>query len=148
MTDKNTSDVEEMEDRLREKDVKVLNLISEGEDDVQRLTSATTLSNSEVNYCFQKLEDMDLVTVSKPDGTVTRVIDGTKQVFEAPKQAQLTTSTEELVESLDDETGEQYVDLTRKELVRKVQQLEQELEEMKERAKVFRKQVKDRLREL
>jgi len=146
MTEENPVDIEEVEDGLREKDLTVLNLLSDGEDDVQKLTSATTLTNSEVNYCFQKLNDMKLVTVSKPDGTVTRVVDGTKQVFEAPKQAQLTELGETVLERIEDEeTGQRYEDLTRKELVRKVQRLEEEMEEMNRKFDLFRKQVQDRL---
>ena len=146
MTKENPVDIEEVEDGLREKDLTVLNLLSDGEDDVQKLTSATTLTNSEVNYCFQKLNDMKLVTVRKPDGTVTRVVDGTKQVFEAPKQAQLTELGETVLERIEDEeTGQRYEDLTRKELVRKVQRLEEEMEEMNRKFDLFRKQVQDRL---
>jgi len=146
MTEENQFVVEEVEDRLREKDLTVLNLLSQGEDDVQRVTSSTTLTNSEVNYCFQKLEDMELITVSKPDGTVTRVIDGTKQVFEAPKKADLTEFGETVVETkIDGETGERFEDLSRKELVRKVHQLEEEIEGIERRFELFRKQVQDRL---
>jgi len=146
MTEENPVDIEEVEDGLREKDLTVLNLLSDGEDDVQKLTSATTLTNSEVNYCFQKLNDIKLVTVSKPDGTVTRVVDGTKQVFEAPKQAQLTELGETVLKRIEDEeTGQRYEDLTRKELVRKVQRLEEEMEEMNRKFDLFRKQVQDRL---
>jgi len=146
MTEENPVDIGEVEDGLREKDLTVLNLLSDGEDDVQKVTSSTILTNSEVNYCFQKLNDMKLVTVSKPDGTVTRVVDGTKQVFEAPKQAQLTELGETVLERIEDEeTGQRYEDLTRKELVRKVQRLEEEIEEMNRKFDLFRKQVQDRL---
>lgn len=146
MTEENQWDVEEVEARLREKDLKVLKLISEGEDDVQYITSASNLNNSKVNHCFNKLEDKDLITVRKPDGFVTRVINGTKQVFQAPKQARLTELGEQVVEStVDEEVGQQYEDLTRDELVRKVHELEEEIEEMRNTFKVFRKQVQDRL---
>ena len=147
MTEDKPLDLEEVEDGLREKDLTVLHLLSEGEDDVQRVTSSTTLTNSEVNYCFQKLEDMDLITVSKPEGTVSRVVDGTKQVFEAPKQASLTDLGKKVVESKIDEEnlGQRYEDLSRKEQVRKLQQLEEEMEVLKKRFELFRKQVQDRL---
>lgn len=123
----------------------MLSLLSEGEDDVQKVTSTTTLTNSEVNYCFQKLEDMELIKVSKPDGTITRVIDGTKQVFEAPKQGQLTDFGETVLEISADEEGigQRYEDLSRKELVRKVQKLEKELDELRDTFNAFQKQVQD-----
>jgi len=146
MTKQNQPDPVELETGLREKDLTVLNLLSDGEDDVQRVTSSTTLTNSEVNYCFRKLEDMELITVSKPDGTVTRVVDGTKQVFEAPKKADLTEFGETVVATkIDGETGERFEDLSRKELVRKVQRLEEEIEGIERRFELFRKQVQDRL---
>ena len=85
-----SEDEESSIDELREKDRVVLNRIQNGEDDVQKLTEATSLENHEVNYCFRKLEKLDLITVEKPEGTVERVIDGQKRVFEAPKQATLT----------------------------------------------------------
>jgi len=146
MTEQKPVDVTELVNRLREKDLKVLKLISEGEDDVQRVTSSTALTNSEVNYCFQKLEQMKLINVRKPEGTVARVVNGTKQVFEAPKQAGLTDQGQQVVESeIDGEIGEQYEDLSRNELVRKVHKLEEEIEGLERRFKLFRKQVQDRL---
>ena len=146
MTEGNQSDLEEVENRLREKDVKVLELVSEQADDVQQLTSATNLTNSEVNYCFRKLEDWNLITVEKPEGMVTRVIDGTKQVFEAPKQAALTQYGEKVVQHLDtDEIGNEFEDMTRKQLVRKVHELEKELNELRKDFGILQKQLYNEL---
>lgn len=55
----------------------VLQCISEGRDDIQLITAATTLTNSKVNWRFQKLESLGLIEVEKPDGMVERVVDGT-----------------------------------------------------------------------
>ncbi|SDQ40752.1 type IV secretory system conjugative DNA transfer family protein [Natronobacterium texcoconense] len=77
-------------EELREKDRRVLECIREGKDDVQKITEATCLENHEVNYCFRKLKDLDLVEIEKPEGKVERVIDGQKRVFQAPKKASLT----------------------------------------------------------
>jgi hypothetical protein len=46
--------------------------------------------NHEVNYCFTKLAEQDLIRVEKPDGMVERVVDGQPREFQAPKQATLT----------------------------------------------------------
>ena len=149
MTEEDPPDLEEVETRLREKDVKVLELVSEQVDDVQMVTSATNLSNSEVNYCFRKLEDWKLITVEKPDGMVTRVVDGTKQVFEAPKQAELTEYGAKVVDYVDtEEAGTRFEDLTRNELVRKVHELEQELNELRTEFNSYKKQIYEELKDL
>ena len=82
------------EPELRDKEQIILQQVHSGNDDVQKITSATTLENHHVTYAFQKLEDLGLVDVSKPEGTVERVIDGQKRVFQAPKQASLTKKGE------------------------------------------------------
>jgi len=76
--------------QLDEKSRTVLRCIAQGKDDTQKITAATSLDKSAVNYRFQKLHDLDLITVEKPDGKVERVIDGRRYVFDAPKQAALT----------------------------------------------------------
>jgi predicted transcriptional regulator len=60
----------------RDKDHAVLHQIQIGNTDVQQITSATTLSNREVNYCFEKLEELGLIEVEKLDGMVEHIIDG------------------------------------------------------------------------
>ncbi len=75
---------------LRGIDRTVLRCIRDGRDDIQKITSATGFPNHKVNYSFEKLEDLGFITVSKPDGTTERTIDGQKRVFQHPKQAELT----------------------------------------------------------
>lgn len=75
---------------IRDLDFTVLVCVNEGNDDIQKITSATGLPNHKVNYSFEKLEDHGFIKISKPDGTVERVINGQKQVFQHPKQAELT----------------------------------------------------------
>lgn len=77
-------------EELRDLDVTVLACINEGNDDIQKITSATGLPNHKVNYSFEKLEEHGFIKVAKPDGTVERVINGQKQVFQHPQQAELT----------------------------------------------------------
>ena len=48
-------------ENIREKDHAVLNCIRDGQNDVQLITEATMLNNSEVNYCFRKLSGMGLI---------------------------------------------------------------------------------------
>lgn len=134
----------DLPDNIRDKDAAVLESIRTGEDDIQKITASTTLSNSEVNYSFQKLEDQDLIKVEKPDGMVERVVNGTKQVFEAPKKAELTDQGKEYLEHLEKDLDD-FEDLNHDEVVEKIRELEQEVESLKSSFRVFKKQVKEQL---
>jgi hypothetical protein len=127
---------------LRDKDRTVLYQIHEGNTDIQQITEATTLSNRETNYCFNKLDDHGLIEVEKPDGMIERTIDGQKRVFEHPKQAQLTNKGQE---HLSENPPQNYEDLSHKELVQKVRTLEKDVEELKTSLDTFREQVQKRL---
>jgi len=131
---------------LRDKDRVVLQQIKSGNDDVQKITAATTLENHHVTYAFEKLEQNGLIRVEKPDGMVERVINGQKRVFQAPKQAELTDKGRERLERAEEDVGE-YEDLGHRELVEKIHQLEEQIEEMKASVKLFREQVQRLLNE-
>jgi len=129
---------------LRDKDRAVLHHIQNGRDDIQRITEATTLENHEVNYCFTKLEKLDLIEVEKPDGMVERVVDGQKRVFEAPKKAEIIVG--DVDDYLDDlDPLDEYEMLSREELSWKVGELEQEVEELSKSLIIIKKQIQDRL---
>jgi hypothetical protein len=76
-------------EEVREIDHTVLTCIKKGRDDTQKITSYTGFPNYKVSYSFDKLEELELVHVEKPEQPVERVIDGQKQVFEV-KVAELT----------------------------------------------------------
>ena len=128
---------------LRDKDQLILQQIQSGNDDVQKITSATTLENHHVTYAFQKLEQMELVKVSKPDKMVERVIHGQKRVFQAPKQAELTDEGKQYLEETEKENLEEYKDLSHNELVEKVNRIEARIEKLEKKFEVFRDQVQD-----
>lgn len=127
---------------LRDKDLTVLHQIHEGNNDIQQITSSTTLTNREANYCFQKLEEQGLIEVEKPDRMVERVINGQKRVFEHPKQATLTEAGQE---HLTDQPPQQYNEMSHDELVEKVHELEQEVESLRNALQTFREQVQDEI---
>jgi len=129
------------EPELRDKERLVLTQVEQGNDDVQKITEATTLENHHVTYAFQKLEQHSLIHVSKPDRMVERVIDGQKRVFQHPKQAELTEKGREYLEDSEAEDLGQYENLSRKELVQKVHRLENRLDELEKTFQVFREQV-------
>jgi len=123
----------------------VLQLIQEGFDDVQKITEETTLTNSQVNYRFQQLQERDLITVEKRDGWTTRVIDGQKRKFKTPKQAQLTEQGERLLQENEEDGLDEYRDLTREELVEKVHQLDKRVGTLENKFDTFRNQIQRHL---
>jgi predicted transcriptional regulator len=132
-------------DKLRDKDKIVLQAVQEENDDIQKITETTTLENHEVNYCFTKLEDLNLIHVEKPDGYTTRNINGQKRVFQTPKQANLTNRAEKYLEDSDREDLDEYENLGRKELVQKVHRLERQVDKLEDTIQSFRKQVQKHL---
>lgn len=133
----------DVKEQLREKDKAVLRCISNGDDDVQKITSNTTLENHHVNYSFEKLEDLALITVKKTEGYVERTINGQKRVFQAPKQANLTKKGQQALEHSEPEDLDEYENLSHNELVEKTYELENRIEELEKKLEVFRDQVQE-----
>jgi DNA-binding MarR family transcriptional regulator len=129
---------------LRDKEHLILQQVDSGNDDIQKITENTTLENHHVTYAFEKLEDLGLVEVSKPEGTVERVIDGQKRVFQHPKQAELTEKGEQYLEHSEREDLDEYENLSHGELVEKTYKLENQVEELENKFEIFRQQVMDR----
>jgi len=127
---------------LRDKDQVVLQKIRDGHDDIQKITSTTTLENHEVNYCFTKLEDLNLITVEKPDGYIKRVVDGQRRVFEAPKKAELTRKGRS---SMSENDVQRYQNMELNELVERVQELENQVDQLQKSLDMFKRQVRDNL---
>jgi hypothetical protein len=50
----------------------------------------TTPENHRLTYAFEKLEELDILTVSKPEKTVERMVEEQKRIFQYSKQAELT----------------------------------------------------------
>ncbi|ADQ66297.1 hypothetical protein GL213_03485 [Halogeometricum borinquense] len=132
-------------ENLREKDQVVLNQIDQGNDDVQKITEATTLENYHVTYAFEKLEDLGLLKVSKPEGTVERIINGQKRVFQHPKQAALTEKGRQHLEQLETDGFDEYENLSHRELVKKTHQLEADIRQLENSLNTFRQQVVEKL---
>jgi predicted transcriptional regulator len=126
---------------LRDKEHLILQQVDSGNDDVQKITENTTLENHHVTYAFEKLEELGLVEVSKPEGRVERVIDGQKRVFQHPKQAELTEKGEQYLEHSEREDLDEYEDLSHRELVERIRSLENQVEELERKFEVFRDQV-------
>ncbi|ADE02803.1 hypothetical protein [Haloferax volcanii] len=136
---------EEEFEEIRDKDHVVLKHIEKGLDDVQKITAETTLENHHVSYCFEKLEDLGLITVEKPDKMVERVIDGQKRVFQHPKEAKLTGKAHRYLEQSEPESMTEYEDLSHREVVERVKTVEDELEELKGSFRLFKKQIQKKI---
>lgn len=126
---------------IRDKDHLILQEVSSGNDDVQKITSETTLENHHVTYAFEKLEQLNLLNVSKPNGTVERIIDGQKRVFQHPKQAELTEKGKQYLEHSEQKDLDEYENLSHRELVEKIYRLEEQMGELEEKFETFQKQV-------
>lgn len=133
------------EEELRDKDEIVLHAIQNGEDDIQKITETTILENHEANYCFTKLEGLNLIDIEKNTGYTTRNINGQKRVFQTPKEAKLTDKGEQYLENLDRKDLDEYENLGRKELVQKVHRLERRVDNLEGTIQSFRKQVQKHL---
>lgn len=135
---------ERISNQLREKDLAVLNAIERGATDTRQIREETTLSNRDVNYCLDKLEDLDLVETETPDGRVTAFVDGQKRNFKAPRQATLTARAEDFIQGIEDDPT-RYRDMSHRDLVERVNELEQEIDAVKDSLTLFRQQVLQKL---
>ena len=136
---------EEEFEQIRDKDHVVLQHIEEGREDVQKITAETTLENHHVSYCFEKLEEQGLITVEKPDRMVERVVDGQKRVFQHPKQAELTERGKEFLKQTGSKKYDRYEDMTHRDLVKRVTELENKVDSMERSLDAFRTHVKNKI---
>ncbi|WP_138004412.1 winged helix DNA-binding protein [Halalkalirubrum salinum] len=130
---------------LRDIDQAVLHAIQEGHNDTQKITQETTLENHHVRYSLKKLETQGLIHLEKPDGMTERIINGQKRVFQTPLQAQTTEKGLQTLSKEDREDLEAYQNMTHKELIQKVHQLEAEIETLQASVEAFRRQVQKHL---
>jgi predicted transcriptional regulator len=126
---------------LRDKDRIILKAVSNGHDDVQKITAETTLQNHHVTYAFQKLEQHNLLKISKPDGYTERIIDGQKRVFQHPKQAELTDKGRQHLNQESREDLDHYENLSKKELVEKAHSLEQRVDSLERKLETLKRQI-------
>lgn len=131
---------------LREKDLTVLQCIQEDHADTRRIREATTLSNRDVHYCFDKLEDRDLIKTYTPEGRTTEIVEGQKRNFKQPRQANLTElGLSYLHQNEHEQTA--YREMSQNELIERVHRLEEEISDFQEQFQSMRKQVLKRLQD-
>jgi predicted transcriptional regulator len=130
---------------LRTIDKTILHHITEGRNDTQKITQATTLENHRARYSLEKMEKLGLITVTQPDQMVERVIDGQKRVFQHPKKAELTDKGLQKTEELNQENLEAFKNMSHRELVKKTRRLEKDINELENAFEAFRKQVQQKI---
>jgi predicted transcriptional regulator len=133
------------EPELRNIDQTVLHHIQQGHNDTQKITAETTLKTHKVRYSLEKLEQLGLITIEQPDTMVERVVDGQKRVFQHPKQAQLSEKGRQYLENSSHEDLDEYENLSHRELVERVQQLEFEMNRLEKHFEIFQSQIKQKL---
>jgi predicted transcriptional regulator len=131
-------------DRLRDKDRVVLQAISNDQDDIQKITAATTLENHEVNYCFTKLKDLNLIQIEKPSGYTTRVINGQKRTFKTPKKAQITEKGGQAL--LKPSNSKEFKRLSDREISQKINSLENRMDSLESQFRTLKTQIQQMLK--
>lgn len=127
---------------VREKDSAVLACIRDGRTDTRQIRDATTLSNRDVNYCFDKLEELGLIETETPAGRITTVVDGQKRNFKRPRQATLTEQGVTYCAQADHrESMTQYEALTREELVEELHAHDRRIEQLETTVRLLRDQI-------
>ena len=144
-----TEHLHEVVDRLADDDELVLQCIEEDLDDVNLITQATFLNRDKVDHRFKKLAgeleyfEFELIEIERQEGMVDREVNGTRQVFPAPKTADLTDLGRRVLAELEENRIEEYRSLSRDELAEKVVSLEDDLDELTRDFESFRGQVQD-----
>lgn len=130
---------------LREKDIAVLQAVQEGANTVSEVKEATTLTNREINYSLTEysLEQHGLVEIQRPSGREWREINGEEKNVWKPKQVSITDKGLQILAEQNVEYQGKYSDLSRRELIGRVEELDQRLDRLETVFKDFREKVMD-----
>jgi len=138
----------EYRDQLREIDQIVLQKVAEGADTTHKISEVTTFETHQVRYSLKKLNGLGLLKLEKQDGTVERIVDGQRRVFQSPLQGKLTDKGRQYVEEVEQENAGRYEDLSHSELVEKVQSLEDRVDRLEQTIDALRRQLLKKLEEV
>jgi hypothetical protein len=128
--------------KIRDKDAAILQLVADGEHTTRNLRETTTLSRREIQYAFDKLEDLTMLTVEAPDGYTTEMIDGQQRRFRKPKRAALTDRGIEYLQWADEEdAAARFREADWNELTQQVKENTALIEAIDGRLEQFRQQM-------
>ncbi|MFB6183214.1 MAG: hypothetical protein ABEI96_01550 [Haloarculaceae archaeon] len=132
---------------LREKDLAVLQAIENGATTTHELNEVTTLTTREINYSLTEysLEELGLVEITRRDGREKREIDGHEQSVWRSKQFRLTDKAHQVLAQQEAGKSERYEDLSKRELIERVDELETRLDRLETVFKDFRTKVMKQL---
>ena len=135
-----------MTQELREKDIAVLQAIQDGAHSVSEIREQTTLSNREINYSLteKSLQEQGLVEIQKQEGREWREINGEQRYIWKPKTVTLTDKGLRKLADQDNHSTE-YEDLSKRELIQQVQELEERIDRMENMFKEFRQKVMEQI---
>jgi hypothetical protein len=135
-----------MTESLRDKDKAVLQAIHNGAETVTEIREATTLSNREINYSLTEysLEQLDLVEINRSEGREWQKINGQEKNIWKPKKIKLTDQGIQKITELQTESTK-YEDMTRRELIQRIHQLEKRQDRLENTFKDFRTKVMKQL---
>lgn len=129
---------------LREKDVAVLQAIRCGASDTSQIREATTLSNREINYSLNHyLRTNGLVEIERSEGREQREINGHEKQIWKPKTVELTDEGIKKLTQLEKEN--RYNDMSKRELIERVHELETRLDRLETVFKDFRSKVMEQI---
>jgi hypothetical protein len=131
---------------LRGEDIAVLEALHNGASTVSEIKEETTLTTRQINYSINEysLEELGLVEVNRKEGRAWQEINGTEQYVWNPKTIELTDhGIQTLADQETDRHG--YEEMSKQELVQRIQKLEQRVDRFEHVFKQFRKKVMDRL---
>jgi len=131
-----------MTESLRDKDTAVLQAIQDGAQTVSEIREQTTLTNREINYSLteKSLQTQGLVEIQKQEGREWREINGEKRYIWKPKQVELTDKGLRKLADLENPNTE-YENLSKRELIQRIQELENRLNRIENMFKDFRQKV-------
>lgn len=134
-----------MNQELREKDLAVLQAVQEGANTVSEIKEKTVLSNREINYSLTEysLEQQGLVEIDRLDGREWRKINGEERYVWKPKQVRLTDQG--LKTLAENGTTDRFEDMSRRELIERIQELEERQNRLEAVFKDFRRKVMEKI---
>jgi len=134
-----------MNQELREKDLAVLQALQEGANTVSEIKENTVLGNREINYSLTEysLEQQGLVEIDRLDGRGWRKINGEERYVWKPKQVRLTDQG--LKTLAENGTTDRFEDMSRRELIERIQELEERQNRLENVFKDFRRKVMEKI---
>lgn len=132
---------------LRDKDLAVLQAIHNGASTTSEIKEETTLTLREINYSINEysLEQLNLIEVERPEGREQKEIDGSQRTIWKPKQVQLTDQGLQKITQHETDNAAKYEDMSRRELIEQVQELENRLNRLETVFKDFRNKTMEQI---